>query len=160
MKIAVGLGSPRPCELAEKVTRFLESEGHAVTRFGTLAGKPSDYIDAASELGEAVKNHEVEQGVLFCNTGTGVTIIANKIPGVRAALCLDSFSANVARQANNANVLVLSIRMTKEELAMEILDEWLRSDPKLAPDKWKQFHVRTETIETSYRAAGGNAHEQ
>ena len=151
MKTAVGLGSPNMCHLAEAVTAHLESKGMELVLCGTLAGKPMDYIDASIELGELIMNGECEQGILFCNTGTGVTLIANKLPGVRAALCPDAFSAKVARQANNANVLVLGIRLTGEKLALEIVDEWLRSDPAEAPDRWKEFHRRTYDIEKKYR---------
>ena len=151
MKIAVGLGSPKMCRLAQAVTEYLEAQGYQLTRFGTLSGSPSDYIATSLELGEAVSRGEFEQAVLFCNTGTGVTIVANKIPGVRAALCPDAYSARIARQANNANVLVLGIRLTGEKLALEIVEEWLKSDPGEAGETWKQFHVRTDAVDEKYR---------
>ena len=155
MKIAVGLGSPKMCNLADTVTEHLQSKGMELILCGTLSGKPSDYIDAATELGELIMNGECNQGILFCNTGTGVTLIANKLPGVRAALCPDAFSAKVARQANNANVLVLGIRLTGEKLAVEIVEEWFRSEPADASDRWKEFHRRTDDIERKYRCGGG-----
>jgi ribose 5-phosphate isomerase B len=142
------------CHLAESVTAHLESMGMELLLCGTLGGEPADYIDASIELGELIMKGECNQGILFCNTGTGVTLIANKLPGVRAALCSDAFSARVARQANNANVLVLGIRLTGEKLALEIVDEWFRSDPADAPDRWKEFHKRTEDIEMKYRCGG------
>ena len=154
MKIAVGLGSPKMCNLAETVIEHLKSKDIEPVLFGTLAGSPSDYIDAAVEVGEKVSGGEFEQAILFCNTGTGVTLIANKIPGVRAALCPDAFSAKIARQANNANILVLGIRLTGEKLACEIVDEWLQSDPEQAMDRWKVFHKRTDEIEKKYRRQG------
>jgi len=154
MKIAVGLGSPKMCNLADTVIEHLRTKGIEPILCGTLAGKPTDYIEAAIELGELIMNGECDQGILFCNTGTGVTLIANKLPGVRAALCPDAFSARVARQANDANVLVLGIRLTGEKLAVEIVDEWFRSDPSDAPDRWKEFHRRTDDIERQYRCRG------
>lgn len=151
MKFAVGLGSPKMCHLADAVIAHLKERKIDFVLSGTLKGNPSDYIDAAIEVGEMISSGECDQGILFCNTGSGVTLIANKIPGARAALCPDSFSAKVARQANNANILVLGIRLTGEKLALEIIDEWLNSDPAEAPDRWKEFHARTEEIEKKYR---------
>jgi ribose 5-phosphate isomerase B len=142
------------CNLAEAVTEHLRSKGVELIPCGTLAGEPTDYIDAAVQLGRLIMEGRCDQGVLFCNTGTGVTLIANKLPGVRAALCPDAFTAKVARQANNANVLVLGIRLTGEKVALEIVDEWLQSDPSDAPDRWKEFHRRTEDIEKKYRCEG------
>jgi ribose 5-phosphate isomerase B len=139
------------CHLADAVIAHLKELNIDFVLSGTLNGNPTDYIDAAIEVGEIIRNGECDQGILFCNTGTGVTLIANKIPGARAALCPDSFSAKVARQANNANILVLGIRLTGEKLALEIIDEWLKSDPAEAPQRWKDFHTRTEEIEKKYR---------
>lgn len=152
MKIAVGLGSPKMCNLATFVTEYVKAKGHEVTLCGTLAGNPSDYISAALEVAQIVHAGACEMGILFCNTGTGVTIIANKVGGVRAALCPDAFSAKVARQANNANVLVLGIRLMGEKVCCEIFDEWMASDPANATDAWKAFHQRTDEVEAKYRA--------
>jgi ribose 5-phosphate isomerase B len=142
------------CNLANVVTGHLQAKGLDMLLCGTLSGEPTDYIDAAIQVGERIASGECDQGILFCNTGTGVTLIANKLPGVRAALCPDAFSARVARQANNANVLVLGIRLTGEKLALEIVDEWLVSDPAEAPERWKDFHRRTDSIEQKYRCGG------
>jgi ribose 5-phosphate isomerase B len=148
MKIAVS--SPKQCCLTEAVLKHLKSRGIQTVVLGSLQSEKVDYIEAARQLGEVVSRGECEQGVLFCYTGTGASIIANKYPGVRAALCPDSFSAKVAREANNANVLVIGIRLTGEGNAIEILDTWLSTSPSSEP-KFADFHKRTDEIDQHYR---------
>ena len=80
-------------------------------------------------MGEAVARGEAESGVLFCWTGTGASIAANKVPGVRAALCADARTAAGARQWNDANVLVMSLRLTSAEVAREMLEAWFATAP-------------------------------
>ena len=80
-------------------------------------------------MGEAVTGGDAELGVLFCWTGTGASIAANKVRGVRAALCTDAETARGARRWNDANVLVMSLRLTSPALAREMLDAWLSTDP-------------------------------
>lgn len=147
----MAFSSPKQCNLTDAVARHLQGKGIGITPFGALTGKASDYIQAAEELAEAVSSGRFQQGILFCHTGTGVTLIANKYPGVRAALCVDAFSATVARTANNANVLVLGIRLTGETLAAEIVDAWLQSDPASAKPAWLEFHRRMQEIDEKFR---------
>jgi len=88
-----------------------------------------DWVDVGREVGERVASGACQQGVLFCWTGTGVSIAANKVPGVRAALCHDAETATGARRWNDANVLVMSLRATPEAVAKEICDAWLEARP-------------------------------
>ena len=148
MKMAVG--SDSVTSMTEAVCQYLESKGVQLTRCGQCAGREADYVDAAREVAERIASGECDQGLLFCFTGTGVTIIANKVPGVRAAVCVDAFSARIARLANNANVIVLSVRMTGEPLAMEILDAWLETPPSTEPRR-VNFHRKTEELDRQYR---------
>jgi ribose 5-phosphate isomerase B len=148
MKMAVG--GDTICHLTDAVIGHLEGKGVVVERYGALDGKQADYVDAAREVAEAVASGACEQGLLFCTTGTGVSIIANKVPGVRAALCLDVYSAKIARLANNANVLVLSMRLTSEILAREIADTWLETGPSIEPRR-VNFHRKTDEIDRQYR---------
>jgi ribose 5-phosphate isomerase B len=122
MKIAVG--SDEVNAVTQSVMADLVSRGHQVTPFGPLAGQVENWAVVAGNVGQAVTSGEVDEGVLFCWTGTGVSIAANKIPGVRAALCSDAETARGARLWNNANVLCLSLRLTSQALAQEILDVW------------------------------------
>lgn len=144
MKIAIG--SDSACHLAESVGAYLAGKGIELVASGALNGQVADYVDVACEVARRVAAGECDQGLLFCWTGTGVTIVANKIYGVRAALCVDAFSARIARLANNANVLVLSIRITGEPLAKEIVDAWLETQPSTEPRR-VNFHRKTEDLD-------------
>jgi ribose 5-phosphate isomerase B len=148
MKMAVG--SDSATHLADSICQYLESKGIELARCGQCCGQEADYVDAAREVAEQVAKGKCDQGLLFCFTGTGVTIIANKVPGVRAALCMDAYSAKIARLANNANVLVLGIRLTGEPLAKEIVDAWLNTDPSTEPRRMN-FHQKTEEIDRLFR---------
>lgn len=122
MRIAIG--SDEKTGLTEAVAADLERRGHALTRVGPLAGEPLAWPEAARRVAEAVASGRSDEGVLFCWTGTGVSLAANKVPGVRAALCDDAETARGARLWNNANVLCLSLRRLSEPLAREILEAW------------------------------------
>ncbi len=148
MRMAVG--SDNRSAMTEAVCAYLEERGVELLRCGQCACEEADYVDAARMVAERVAEGECEQGLLFCHTGTGVTIIANKVPGVRAALCLDSYAARIARLANNANVLVLSIRMTGEPLAKEIVGTWLETEPSTEPRR-RRFHEKTDELDEFYR---------
>jgi ribose 5-phosphate isomerase B len=136
--------------MADAICAHLESKGVELIRCGQCACEEADYVDVARIVAERVAAGECDQGLLFCNTGTGVTIIANKVPGVRAALCVDSFSARIARLANNANVIVLSVRLTGEPLAREIVDAWLETGPSDEPRR-RNFHRKTDELDRLYR---------
>ncbi|ARV61362.1 galactose isomerase [Nostocales cyanobacterium HT-58-2] len=124
MKIAIG--SDERTYLTDKVIEELLRRGHEVLRFGALAeNQPEiDWPISTSKVAFAVANHEVDEGIVFCWTGTGASIAANKVKGIRAALCHDAETARGARIWNHANVLVLSLRATTEAIALEILDAW------------------------------------
>ena len=107
------------------MVELLEARGHAVTRFGRAAGEDEAWGPTAVRVARAVAGREADLGVVCCWTGTGASIAANKVPGIRAALCLDAATAAGARRWNDANVLALSLRLTSEEIAKEILDAWL-----------------------------------
>lgn len=148
MKMAVG--SDALSHMTESVCAYLEEKGVELIRRGSCAGEDCDYVDAAREVAELVHGGNCDQGLIFCWTGTGVTMIANKVPGVRAALCVDAFSARIARLANNANVIVLGIRLTSEPVAREILDAWLSTAPSEEPRR-KNFHRKTDELDELYR---------
>jgi ribose 5-phosphate isomerase B len=150
MKMAVG--SDSASHFASTICAYLEEKGVELVRCGQCCGEQADYVDAARAVAEHVAAGRCDQGLLFCTTGTGVTIIANKVPGVRAALCVDTFSARIAKLANNANVLVLSMRYTGEMLGKEIVDEWLATAPSTEPRR-VEFHRKTEELDQMYRGA-------
>ncbi|MCA9978949.1 MAG: RpiB/LacA/LacB family sugar-phosphate isomerase, partial [Anaerolineales bacterium] len=102
----------------------VQKRGHDVVLFGPLAGQKEYWPQVARQVAEAVTSGQADEGVLFCWTGTGVSLAANKVPGIRAALCDDAETARGARLWNKANVLCLSIRRTSEVEAIEILERW------------------------------------
>ena len=124
MKLSVG--SDERTLVTDAVVAELRRRGHEVELFGPLAeaAPPALWPDVARHVAEAVAAGAADEGILFCWTGTGVSIAANKVPGIRAALCADAETARGARLWNNANVLCLSLRRTSEVIAREILDAW------------------------------------
>lgn len=131
MRIAVG--SDERLEVTDIVVAELERRGHEVRLFGPLAGQAEPWPDVARAVAEEVASGRCDEGILFCWTGTGVSIAANKVPGIRAALCPDAETARGARVWNHANVLVMSLRLTTPALAQEILEAWLSTPP--APEE-------------------------
>ncbi|MCL4449510.1 MAG: RpiB/LacA/LacB family sugar-phosphate isomerase [Actinobacteria bacterium] len=119
MKIAFGSDTNTP--LVQSMISFLVDNGHQVT----AVAMGEVWTDVAKQVAESVTKNQVERGVVCCWTGTGVSIAANKVPGVRAALCTDAQTAAGARKYNDANVLAISLRLTSEEVAKEILEAFL-----------------------------------
>ena len=123
MRIAVS------SDMDEPVARFLLEElrrrGHDVQAYGALRpGDNADWAVCSEAAAREVAEGRADQAVVCCWTGTGASIAANKVPGVRAALCTDAYTADGARRWNDANVLALSLRLTSEPLLKEILDSW------------------------------------
>jgi len=126
---AVALGADHAgWELKEALKAWLMDAGHQVLDFGTHGPDSVDYPDYALQVAEAVTVGKVERGVLVCGTGIGMTIAANKVPGIRAALCGDVFTARMSREHNDANVLALAGRLTGRETGLEILRAWLDTE--------------------------------
>jgi ribose 5-phosphate isomerase B len=132
MRVAVG--SDMPGELLETIDRWLYEHQHEVVRFGALRdGAAAAWPSVARLVGEAVAAGDADCGVLCCWTGTGVSIAANKVRGVRAALCADAATAAGAREWNDANVLCVSLRATSAEIAREMLHAWFATAPTRDP---------------------------
>jgi ribose 5-phosphate isomerase B len=127
MKIAVG--SDERTHLTDAVLDHLRRRGVEVELHGPLDGRSLDWVEVGREVGERVTSGACDQGILFCWTGTGVSISANKVPGIRAALCGDPETAQGARRWNDANVLVMSLRATSDAVAREMCDAWLETTP-------------------------------
>ncbi|MCU0308319.1 MAG: RpiB/LacA/LacB family sugar-phosphate isomerase [Thermoleophilia bacterium] len=135
MRISVGSDERSP--LTDAVVEALRGAGHEVDLVGPLAGGDQEWAEVGAEVGRRVAAGAADRGVAFCWTGTGVSIAANKVPGVRAALCADPETARMARRYNHANVLVMSLRTTGEPLGREILAAFLE-----APDGDEAFDHR------------------
>ncbi|MBV8152073.1 MAG: RpiB/LacA/LacB family sugar-phosphate isomerase [Candidatus Eremiobacteraeota bacterium] len=130
----VAIGADDRSALTDAVRDALRERGHAVVPFGALAAGPAPWPGVAREVGRAVAEGRADTGIVLCWTGTGVSIAANKVSGVRAALCADAHTAAGARRWNDANVLALSMRSTAIPVALEILDAWFATAPSGEPD--------------------------
>jgi ribose 5-phosphate isomerase B len=121
--------------VAEAVVEELRKRGHEPLVHGALSdGERDDWAWASEAAARDVAGGSADQGIVCCWTGTGASIAANKVPGVRAALCADAETARGARKWNDANVLALSLRTTSEALLTEILDAWFEGKPSSEPD--------------------------
>lgn len=135
MRIAFGADERTP--VTDALIEELRRRGHDVNAYGPPAGESLQWADVAVAVARDVASGAADQGVLLCWTGTGVCMAANKVPGVRAALCDDAETARGARAWNDANVLCMSLRRTTDILAREILDAWFATtavDPTELPN--------------------------
>jgi ribose 5-phosphate isomerase B len=124
MKIALG-ADHAGFELKEKLRRYLQQRGIAVDDRGTQSPASVDYPDYAQLVSEDVINERADFGILVCGSGIGMSIAANKVPGIRAVNAHDETEAHLAREHNNANVLTLGGRFLDESAAQRIIDKWL-----------------------------------
>lgn len=126
-KIAIGCDEAA-YDLKVALIKHLESKGYEVKDYGAKSGETTMYPDVAVPVAKAVSDGEFERAVLVCGTGIGMCITANKVPGVRAAVCHDSFSAQRARKSNDAQIICFGERVIGVELAKNLLDIWLESE--------------------------------
>lgn len=138
MRLALGCDSAG-LPLKEVICEHLRNRGISVVDFGVLPDQDVDYPDIARGVAEQVAAGEFDRAILICGTGIGMAIVANKVPGVRAAVCHDPYSAERSRKSNNAQVMALGARVVGPELAKSLTDIWLesefeggRSEPKVA----------------------------
>lgn len=115
-------------ELKKAIIKHLTERGIENTDFGPYSDESCDYPDYAKQVAGAIVSGEYDAGILVCGTGIGMSITANKFPGIRAALCGDCFSAQATREHNNANVLCLGARIVGEGLALKIVDTFLDTE--------------------------------
>ena len=124
MKIAIGCDHGG-VELKKTVIEHLQEKGIEVKDFGTYTEESCDYPEYGQKVAEKVVAKNYDFGIVICGTGIGISISANKVPGARAALCHDTFSAHATREHNNANILALGARVTGPGLALDIVDTFL-----------------------------------
>jgi ribose 5-phosphate isomerase B len=122
--VRIAFGTDERTEVTDRIKRTLTDWGHEVV----VVGEDEPWPDVGRGVGEAVAGGDAERGVVCCWTGTGVSMAANKVPGVRAALCTDPETAAGARKWNDANVLALGLRLTSPALADEMLGAFLATD--------------------------------
>ncbi|MCK4508429.1 MAG: ribose 5-phosphate isomerase B [Desulfuromonadales bacterium] len=137
-------------ELKEAVKAALTARGIAIDDYGTDNGDSVDYPDFAEKVAGAVSSGDVALGILVCGTGIGMSIAANKFPGVRAALATDEFMAQMAKQHNNANILVLGGRVLPVGLAIKMVNVWL--DTEYEGGRHQQRLDKITKVEDAVRA--------
>ncbi len=124
MKIAIACDH-RGYTVKQKIIAQISDRGHEYIDFGTDAAKPCDYPDFGIPAAKAVALKQVDRGILIDGSGIGMSIIANKLPGVRAAICHDELTAEISRRHNNANILCFAADLLGDELIRRIIDAWL-----------------------------------
>ena len=132
MKIAIAGDHAAPA-LKAKVVEHLSAQGYDVVDFGTNTPDSVDYPDYAIKVAEAVAAKQADLGILICGTGIGMSIAANKVKGIRCALCSDTFSAHATREHNDANILAFGERVVGEGLALDIVDTFVKTPFSAAP---------------------------
>ena len=142
MKIAIG--SDMKTGLTDFTYEWLCSQGYEVDKFGALVDPESLWAPTAIEVAEKVGHGDYEYGVLFCWTGTGIALAANKVKGVRAALCHDAETARGARKWNDANILAVSLRATSTHIMKEMLESWFVTSVSLEEDDQKSINYLKE----------------
>lgn len=147
MKIALCADEPYPVHAA--IERLVVERGHTPVRFGAFGGAGEvAWAEAAESAALAVASGACDEGIFLCWTGTGISMAANKVPTIRAALCTDAATAAGARVWNHANVLCLSHRLLTEDLARELLEAWFSTEPG---DRGKAGVDRLAAIDAKHR---------
>lgn len=147
MKIALG-SDHGGLSLKESVKEHLLTKGYEVNDFGTYTKDSVDYPDIAEKVAIEVRDNHFDFGILVCGTGIGIGIAANKVRGIRAALCHDTFSAHATREHNNANVLTMGERVIGTSLALDIVDTFLST--KFEGGRHQTRIDKISTLEDNY----------
>lgn len=127
MKIAIG-NDHAAVEMKNHIVKYLEAKGYEMVNFGTDTNESCDYPLYGKKVADAIKNGECELGILICGTGIGISLAANKVKGIRAAVCSEGYSARLTRQHNNANIIAFGARVVDEKTAENIVDEFLNAE--------------------------------
>ncbi|MGI6685647.1 MAG: ribose 5-phosphate isomerase B [Bacillota bacterium] len=148
MKLALG-SDHGGFRLKEIVKDYLEKENIPYEDFGAFSEDSVDYPDFAEKVAEKVAAGQFDRGILICGTGIGISIAANKVPGIRAALCHDVFSARASREHNDANILAMGERVIGRGPALEVVKAWLQSD--FSGGRHSRRIEKISAIEKKYR---------
>lgn len=127
MKIAIG-NDHAAVELKNEIMEYVKSLGHEVANFGTDTNESVNYPEYGEKVGRAVASGEYDCGILICGTGVGISIAANKVNGVRAAVCSDATTAHLVKEHNNANIIAFGARIVGSELAKDIVKAYLEAE--------------------------------
>ncbi|HEV2484634.1 MAG TPA: ribose 5-phosphate isomerase B [Terracidiphilus sp.] len=143
--------------LKEEVRANLAQAGHEVIDLGAYNTEPSDYPDFAVKVGEALKRGEAQRGILICGSGVGVCVAANKIPGIRAGICHDTYSAHQGVEHDDMNVLVLGARIIGSALAFEIAHAYVGAVFNTLEPRYTRRFKKVQAIEAKYQCGDGSA---
>ena len=125
----IGIGNDHAAvEMKNQIKEFLEEKGYQVINYGTDSDESCDYPEYGEKVGRAVAEGKVDAGVLICGTGIGISIAANKVKGVRAAVVSEPVSARLTKEHNNANIIAFGARIVGIEMAKEIVSAWLNAE--------------------------------
>lgn len=127
MKIGIG-NDHAALEMKLQIKEFLEEMGHEVVDYGTHTSESCDYPVYGAKVAKAVAFGEVEQGILICGTGVGISLAANKVKGIRCVVCSEPYTAKLSKQHNNSNILAFGARVIGIEMAKMIVTEWLNAE--------------------------------
>ncbi|WP_209123974.1 ribose 5-phosphate isomerase B [Alkalihalobacillus sp. BA299] len=153
MKIALGCDH-NAYELKEVIKDFLNEDGHEVIDYGCHSCNAVDYPDVAFEVANDIRDGKANRGILICGTGIGVAIAAGKVPGIRAALCHDTYSAERAQKSNNAQILTMGSQIIGPELAKHVVERYINSEFTGGNSGRKVQKIIDQ--ENEYLAQGGN----
>lgn len=125
----IGIGNDHSAlELKAEIIGFLEGKGHKIIDYGTNSSESCDYPVYGEIVAHAVADGEVDRGILICGTGLGISLAANKVQGIRAAVCSEPFTAKMSREHNDCNILAFGARVVGAELAKMIVDVWVNTE--------------------------------
>jgi ribose 5-phosphate isomerase B len=143
--------------LKEDVRAYLAKAGHEVVDLGAFGGNdPDDYPDFAELVGKAITEGVARRGILICGSGVGVCVAANKIPGIRAGMCHDTYSAHQGVEHDDMNVIVLGARIIGAALAYEVVDAFLRAKFEATEERFRRRFDKVMAIEAKYRCGDGS----
>jgi ribose 5-phosphate isomerase B len=144
--------------LKEDVRAYLAKAGHEVVDLGAFTGdQPDDYPDFAEKVGEAILAGVAKRGILICGSGVGVCVAANKIPGIRAGMCHDTYSAHQGVEHDDMNVVVLGARIIGSALAYEVVDSFIAAKFIANEERFTRRFKKVLAIEAKYQCGDGSA---
>ena len=142
--------------LKEAVRENLAKAGHEVIDLGAYNAEPSDYPDFAEKVGDAIKQGVAPRGILICGSGVGVCVAANKIPGIRAGICHDTYSAHQGVEHDDMNVIVLGSRIIGPALAMEVVNAFISAQFISGEERFMRRFKKVQAIEAKYMCGDGS----
>ncbi|HEU5350136.1 MAG TPA: ribose 5-phosphate isomerase B [Terracidiphilus sp.] len=143
--------------LKEEVRTYLSRQGHEVLDLGAHSIDPlDDYPDFAEKVGDAIRTGEAKKGVLICGSGVGVCVAANKMPGIRAGMCHDTYSAHQGVEHDDMNVVVLGARIIGPALAFEVVDAFVKAEFQAGEERFVRRYKKVLAIEAKYQCGDGS----